>query len=295
MQQKTNQILLEKEKHILPLTSDIVFKRVFSQEGNEHILKALLEAILDIKIRKVIVKNPELTRNLIDSKAGILDLKVEIDENTICDVEMQVKDEKNIDSRSTYYMAKILSDEIKKGEEYIKIKKTIVINLLNFNFYKRNSYHSIAHMKFEETKPEEYINMGYSKEDEIATKDLEMHFIEIPKFIKKHPGVKTNLEQWLWLIAGGKEQIEMAKKENKEIKEVMDILEGLSMDSKEWEMYESRRLAILDYNTGMHQAKIDGIKEEKKKTAKKLLKLGMKIGEIEKITELSREEIEKLK
>lgn len=295
MQQKTNQILLEKEKHILPLTSDIVFKRVFSQEGNEHILKALLEAILDIKIRKVIVKNPELTRNLIDSKAGILDLKVEIDENTICDVEMQVKDEKNIDIRSTYYMAKILSDEIKKGEEYIKIKKTIVINLLNFNFYKRNSYHSIAHMKFEETKPEEYINMGYSKEDEIATKDLEMHFIEIPKFIKKHPGVKTNLEQWLWLIAGGKEQIEMAKKQNKEIKEVMDILEGLSMDSKEWEMYESRRLAILDYNTGMHQAKIDGIKEEKKKTAKKLLKLGMKIEEIEKITELSREEIEKIK
>ena len=34
----------------LPLTSDIVFKRVFSKEGNEDILKALLEAILEISI-----------------------------------------------------------------------------------------------------------------------------------------------------------------------------------------------------------------------------------------------------
>lgn len=44
----------------LPLTSDIVFKRVFAREGNEDILKALLEAILEIPIKQVIVKNPEL-------------------------------------------------------------------------------------------------------------------------------------------------------------------------------------------------------------------------------------------
>ena len=42
----------------LPLTSDIVFKRVFSKEGNEDILKSLLEAIIEKKINKVIVKNP---------------------------------------------------------------------------------------------------------------------------------------------------------------------------------------------------------------------------------------------
>ena len=288
---------------ILPLTSDIVFKRVFSREGNEKILKDLLEAILEIKIKKVIVKNPELPRNLYDSKAGVLDVKVEIDENIICDVEMHVKDEKNIDSRSTYYMAKLLSDELKKSEKYIKVKKTIVINLLNFNFYKRNSYHSVAHMKFEKTKPEEYVNLGYPQEDEIATEDLEMHFIEIPKFIKRNPEVKTKLEQWLWLIVGGEEKIEMAEKENKEIEKAIEIIKEMSMDPKEWELYESRRLAIMDYNTGMEQAKIDGIEERNKKTeeksgiiktAKKLLEMGMKIEQISKATGLKEEEIKKL-
>ena len=113
---------------------------MFSREGNEDILKALLEAILDIKIQEIVVRNPELPRNMYDSKAGVLDVKVEIDKEKICDIEMQVKDFKNIDKRSTYYMTKLLSDELKKSEKYTQVKNTIVINLLNFEFYKRNSY-----------------------------------------------------------------------------------------------------------------------------------------------------------
>ena len=289
----------------LPLTSDIVFKRVFSREGNEEILKALLEAILNIKIEKVEVKNPELPRNLYDSKAGVLDIKVEIDKNTICDVELQVQNENNIDKRSAFYMAKLLSDEIRKGEDYIQVKKTIVISILNFDFYKRNSYHHIAHMRFDETKPEDYVDLGYIEEDEIATKEFEMHYIELPKFIRKNPEIKTEIEMWLWFIIGGEEKVKMAKEKNEEIKKAIDIIDEMSMDPAEWEMYESRRLAIMDYNTGIHQAKLDGIeegklegkKEEKEKItkiAKELLKKGMKKEEVQKITELSIEEIEKI-
>ena len=250
-----------KQNEKLPLSSDIVFKRAFSRDGSEDILKSLLEAILEIPIEKVIVKNPELPPNLYDSKAGVLDVKVQINENILCDIEMQVKDLKNIDTRSTFYMSKILSDELQRGENYLNIKNTIVINLLNFEFYKRNSYHSIAHMKFEETKENEYVNMGYKKEDEIATQDLEMHFIELPKFEKKNPEAKTKLEQWLWLIAGREDKLEMAKKENKEIKKAMEIINEMSMDKKEWELYESRQKAIMDYNTGMLSAEEKGRSE----------------------------------
>lgn len=45
----------------------------------------------------------------------------------------------------------------------------------------------------------------------------------------------------------------------------MDIIKEMSMDPKEWELYESRRLAIMDYNTGMEQAKLDGIEERTEK------------------------------
>lgn len=283
----------------LPLTSDIVFKRVFAREGNEDILKALLEAILEIPIKQVIVKNPELPRNLYDSKAGILDIKVEIDKNAICDIEMQVQDYHDIDKRSTYYMSKLLSDNLKRSEDYKFNKNTIVINLLDFEFYKRNSYHNVAHMKFEKAKEEALVDMGYQKEEEIATKDLEMHFIEIPKFIKKNPEAKTKIEQWLWLLAGREEKLAMAKKENKELEKAMDIIDEMSMDEKEWELYESRRLAIMDYNTGMINAREEGEakgrKEKQIEIAQKMLNKNMPIEQIIELTDLTQEEIEELK
>jgi len=207
---------------------------------------------------------------------------------------MQVKDLRNIDKRSTYYMSRILSDELKRSEDYIQVKNTIVINLLNFEFYQRNSYRSIAHMKFEKTKENEFVEMGYKREEEIATKDLEMHFIEIPKFIKKNPEADTKLEQWLWLIVGRGEKLEMAKKENKEIKKAMEIIDEMSMDEKEWELYESRRLAIMDYNTGINESKEEGIKEGKIEVAKELFKLGLNIDDIQKVTKLTKDEIQNL-
>ena len=287
--------MVKTTKKKLPLTSDIVFKRVFSREGNEDILKSLLEAILEIPIQDVVVKNPELPRNLYDSKAGILDVKVEIDKDCLCDIEMQVKDLGDMDKRSAYYMSRMLSDGLKKSEDYMQVKNTIVINLLNFEFYRRNSYRSVAHMKFERTKENEFIDMGYQREDELATQDLEMHFIEIPKFVKKNPEANTRLEQWLWLIAGREEKLEMAKKENKKIKKAMDMIDEMSMDEKEWELYMSRKIAIMDYNSGMRHAEEKGIKEGKLQTAKELLKLGMSIEEIVKVTKLEKQEIEKLK
>lgn len=129
-----------------------------------------------------------------------------------------------------------------------------------------------------------------------------MHFIEIPKFVKKDSKANTKLEQWLWLIAGREEKLEMAKKENKEIKKAMKIIDEMSMDEKEWELYQSRKMAIMDYNTGIREAKEEGKREgikkgERKKQieiAKELLKLGMSIENIQKATKLTIEEIKKL-
>lgn len=290
-------MIKEKTKK-LPLTSDIVFKRVFSREDSKDMLKDLLEAILEISIQKVEVKNPELPRNLYDGKAGVLDVKVEIDNNTLCDIELQVKDLKNMKRRSTYYMARLTADSLKIGEDYDKVKNVIVINLLNFEIYQRNSYHNIAHMKFEKTKENEIVNMGYQKEEEIAADDLEMHFIEIPKFVKKNPEANTKLEQWLWLLAGREDKLEMAKKENDKIEKAMKIIEEMSLDEKEWELYRSRQMAIMDYNVGMRESKEEGREEGRKENqieiAKELLKLGMSIEDIEKVTKLDKEEIEKL-
>ena len=299
---------LEKNKKIkrLPLNSDIVFKRVFGKEENKDLLKSLLESILCVKIKNLVVRNPEISRDLQDSKAGTLDVKVTINDNTVCDVEMPVGNEANINNRSVYYMVKMAANELKISEEYNTQKKTIVINFLNFDFFKRNSYHNIAHMKFEKSSKEAYIDLGYKKEDELVTDVLEMHFIELKKFKKKNPDTSKTSNQWLWLIIREEEKIRMTEKENKQIKKAIEILDEMSMDPKEWELYDSRERAIVNYNSGilnaeergMKKGKKEGIKEgkrrEKEETAKKLLELDVEIETIKKATGLSEEEIKKL-
>ena len=215
---------------------------------------------------------------------------------------MQIENEENIDSRSTTYLGKLISNQLHPGDPYTKLKKSITICILNFEFYKTNNYHNIAKMSFDEVTKETYIDMGYKEEEKIASTYIEMHFIELPKFIKKNPEVKTKLEQWLWLLAGKEEKIEMAKKENKEVERAVEVLEVMSMDPKERERYESIAMyeffrqdaERIKFEKGLKQGKKEGKKEKQAEIAKELLKLGIKVEDIQKATKLTKEEIEKL-
>ena len=132
---------------------------------------------------------------------------------------------------------------------------------LRENLLKRNSYHSIVHLKFEETEAEKYVDMGYEKEQEVLTYKVEYHYIELKKFLKKNPGISSKLEQWLWLIVGEEDKVEMVSKENKTIEKVVEDLDEMSADEKErWEAF-NRKLAIWDYNVNIQMATEQG-KEE---------------------------------
>ena len=248
-----------------PLLDDYIFKRTFTRDDPNGILRDLLESILKIKIRNVIVLNSEIPKDLLDEKASRLDIRAEIDNERIINIEMQVKYQSDIEKRSTLYMSKNISTQIKIAEKYGLLKPSIVINILNFNRYRRNSYHSVAHMKFEKTSKEEYVDLGYNPEEETATDVLEMHFRELPKFIKKNPEAKTKLEQWLWLIAGREDKIKMSKLDNPEVKKAMKLVEEVLSDPVEREILDAREMARLNYNSEMDYMREKGLNEGRKK------------------------------
>ena len=297
------QSIKQEKPEKMRLTVDYAFKRVFGRNGNEAILKDFLESILDIEIKDIIIQNPEIPKNMRDSKIGILDVRAEINGKEIIEVEMQVQNQYNMDKRSSTYITKIYSDQLKEGDSYVEVKKVAVINILNFNYYERNSYHSVGRMKFENSKENEKVDMGYILEEQYVTDDLEMHFIELPKFRKKNPDISSKLDQWLWLICGEEEKIKMAKNENEKIKEAKSELEKLEMSPEDRELYELRLKAIRDEINIRESGFIDGKTEGKKEgelqksleIAQNMLKENMPIEVISKLTGLSQEEIEKLK
>ena len=142
-------------------------------------------------------------------------------------------------------------------------------------------------------------------------KYIEFHVIELPKFIKKNPGVEKRLEQWLWSIVGRKEKVEMAVKENKNVKKADKVLERISKDPKERERYEAILKAEFNQKIssqkfeergeargkiiGREEGKKEGEKQKQIEIAKKLLQRNMSIEDIKEITGLTEEEISKLK
>ena len=292
----------EEKKKRLELTNDYVFKKIFAKPENNVELKALLEAILNIHIEQVEVKNPEIEKNYEDEKLGILDIRAYINEDTIVDVEMQVANVYTIVNRNITYSSRIIAEQLQVGDSYTVLKKFISINILGENLFKRNSYHNIAHLKFEKTEKEKYVDMGYKEEQEALTDKIEVHYIELKKFLKKNPGISSKLEQWLWLISGEEEKVKMASKENENIKKVVEDLDEMSADENERLEAYKRKLAVWDYNVSIAEAtergKAEGLEEgsekSKREIARNMKKEGMEIETIMRITKLSKEEIEAL-
>ncbi len=249
---------------ILPLSNDYVFKRIFAKGGNERILKSLLEAILEIEIQKIEIKNPEIPKESLKEKLSILDIKAEINGNIILDIEMQVGNTTAIDKRLVVYSSKLVAGDIKVSEKYPDAKNTIVICITTDNILKRNAYLSIAKLKFEKTQEKRYAEMGYEKEDEYLTDMISYYIIELTKFKENKPRTGDLLEKWLLVIGGDEEMMKKCKKEEGEIKEAIEQLEEMSADEKEREIYEMRERNRLVYNTEMYEARRKGLEEGEK-------------------------------
>ena len=273
----------------LKVTNDYIFKKIFAKKGNESILKDFLIAVLEIPIEKIeILKDTHLERTIKENKLGILDIKATLNSNIIVNIEMQIRNQYNIKERSLYYWSNLYSNNLYKNQDYIENNRTITINILDFNIFEEGPYHEKC-----------MITRKYN--GEILTEDLEIHFIQIPKCSKKE--VKTKLDQWMQFIGNiSKEGVKKAMEENKEIKKAQEELEYLTGDEEERRLAFLREKAIRDEISNINGARKEGIKKgieqgEKRKQleiAKNMKEEKIPIEQIEKITGLSLEEIEKL-
>ena len=123
----------------------------------------------------------------------------------------------------------------------------------------------------------------------LTTEDLEMHFIQIPKCKKEDR--KTKLDKWIQFIGNiSREGVDIAMKENEEIRKAQEELEYLTGDEEERRLAELREKAIRDEATNIAGER----KEEAKEIAKRLKQMGIEIEDIQEATGLTKEEIENL-
>ena len=274
-----------------PPKMDIIFQAIFGEVGSENITKDFLEKILKRKIEKISLdKNPILRRELKDDKLGVLDIITELDGKEKCNIEMQLIDKNNIIERMLYYWSKMYTRQIKAGDDYNKLEKTIVILIVDFNIkgLEEVEYHST--WKIIETN---------SVKKLILTDKFELDIIELLK-IKGRENEKDQLLDWLIFLENPEsERVTRKMKENENLKEAVEKLDRISEDEKMQRIIELREKAIRDehaiYAKGLDDGVEKGAREKQIEIAKSMLKENMDIEIIIKITGLTKEEIEKLK
>ena len=292
--------IVAKETCIMTPTNYYLFKRIFGQLGNEEITKGLVSSIIGRKIKDISLEgNTILAKDLVTDKLGILDVKIRFDTNVVCDVEMQVLYDKNIEERILYYWGKLYVNSIKSGDSFKKLKKTISILIANFEIKNLSEIHKF-HTEWQIREKD------YRKT--ILTNILEIHIISLPKLMKmikneEIPKQDEKLAIWSKFIVNPEMLEKSEMQRNKVVKKAKDELGNMSRSEYEQRLAELREEAILDRNTqilsnyesGVEEAIKQGKKEVCIEIAKRLLNLKKTKEEIIEIIGLTKEEIEKIK
>ncbi|WP_137842727.1 Rpn family recombination-promoting nuclease/putative transposase [Bacillus sp. 2SH] len=106
-------------QQLVNLRIDFAFKQLFGTSGNEDILIAFLNAMLQDSLESPIVslqlEDPHLHREHEEDKLSILDISATLDSGTKVNVEIQLNNNHDMIKRSLYYWGRLYTSQLQKG------------------------------------------------------------------------------------------------------------------------------------------------------------------------------------
>ena len=161
------------------LLNDFAFKYVFGEDCKEanDALKSLLTVFLERSVNKVVVKNSEIVKDFSKMKSPRLDLLVEFDDQTMVDLEMQLRQTKdNLPIRFSYYLARLHGSQQLEGKYYGELKETIVLVFFNVNLIDNNRMCNTFTLRNEEG-----LSFVEESQDRMKLRTVEMAKLDVNK------------------------------------------------------------------------------------------------------------------
>jgi predicted transposase/invertase (TIGR01784 family) len=253
-------------KKPLSPTNDFIFHKVFAE--HKSILISFLQSVLDLpadEYEDIKIVDPSLKREYFDDKLGILDIKVYTTAKKIIDVEIQVRRQAAVWKRLLFYSAKLMLEQVKKGNDYKQINKVITIYIADHILIKDNDiYHNYFQLYDKNTKKDYH--------DSIA-----IHTLELPKI---HKSDGTLLYNWMqFLRAKDKEDFMIVAQTNPTRAEACDVRQVLSADERIRALAEAREKAYMDYDTNFNEARSEGLQAGRQEGLQEGRQEGIQIGE----------------
>ncbi len=286
----------------LDIKTDFAFKKVFGSADSKDILISFLNAIIDFennrKIQDLTIVDPYNILMLKGMEDTFVDVKAQLDDGSWVIIEMQVLNHEGFEKRVLYNAAKNYSIQLTKGDAYHLLNPVIALTITDFILFDTSS-ELINNFKLIEKK--QFIE--YSD-------DIELIFIELPKFIKTEAELKTIQDKWLYFIKNAGDLDYIPNNLDQELEKAFDIANEANLSVEELELQHKKKDWIyiqkssieLATKTGLKQGIEEGRKEgieegiNKASTAiaLNLLEKGIDVATIAEVTSLPESEIKQL-
>ena len=181
--------------YFLDVKTDYAFKRVFGSQQSKPILLEFLNALLDYPPEQQVcgleIVDPYQIPLLKGMKDSFVDVKATLNNGSHIIVEMQVLNVPGFEQRVLYNAAKQYSTQLKRGEDYHLLNPVIAITFTDFILFNDESLKDQYKSHFRLLEKEKLVEYK---------DDIELVFIELPKFTKKEDTLSDVQDQWIWFV-----------------------------------------------------------------------------------------------
>jgi predicted transposase/invertase (TIGR01784 family) len=264
-------------------TNDVSFRKLFGTEKHKPLLISFLNSVLALegerRIKRVEFLSKDQAPLIQQTKTSILDIKCTDERNVQYIVEMQNKSVPAFIKRTQFYVAHSYVTQFPAGSDYIELKPVILLAIANYELF-----------------PSKEKAISYHKTLDVDTlendlKDLSYVFIELPKFNKQENSLETIQDKWLYFFKNWQDTKEVPSKvREEELLEAYRSMEEYNWNASEREAYIKANMALTDEYDARRkereEGKQEGKEEERLEVAKKMLKQGFSVEQVNQVTEL---------
>jgi predicted transposase/invertase (TIGR01784 family) len=264
---------------------DWAMKKMLRHKANFDILEGFLSELLGEEINIKQILESESNKETEDDKFNRVDILVANSKGELVIIEIQNSKEYDYFHRMLFGAAKVISEHIKEGQPYAKVKKVISITIAYFDLGQGEDYVYHGTTVFKGIHKNDILRLA-DKQVELYKKNSvheifpEFWVIKVDKFSNL---IKDKLDEWIYFFKNGEIEAGFSAKG---LKEASERLDAMKLDEKEAIEYKRYLKELRDIASEQHTKMAD---------AQDFIKKGKEEKEVEVVIGLNRIGVEREK
>ena len=277
---------------------DWALKHLLRDKANFDVLEGFLSELLKFDLTIVQMGESEGNQTQEDDKFNRVDIIAHTSTDEIILIELQVDSELDYFHRMLYGVSKAISEYIKLGENYEKIRKVYSVNIVYFHLGQGIDYVYHGKTEFRGLHQNDILSLNHKQRQKYtveAVHDIypEYYILKINDF---NDIAKDGLDEWIYFFKNNEIKDTFKAKGLEKAKETLDLNNMSEKEKITYQIHwENKRYEKSMLDGAKFEGKIEGKEERNIEVAKNLLNLGISVSDISKATGLSEAEINGLK